>query len=93
MIPSDLTAATSIDELYAVYDANCEPFESLAQCDLFLRAASILRRRLPAETEGQGERIALRDLESAIVEARKARGAFAFYATPATVIVPPDELR
>lgn len=93
MLPSDLSAETTTDDLWRAYDANCEPWESLAQCDLFLRAAAILRRRLPAEVEGAGERLTLRDLDDAMRECRKHRGVFALGAAPVQVPVPPDALR
>lgn len=83
----------SYGDLVAVYETNCEPFVSVAQCDLFLRAASMLRRRTPAETEHVGERLVLRDIDSAMAEARKARGILTLQCGPATVYVPPDELR
>lgn len=93
MLPSDLSSATSLDELWRVYADNCEPFYSVAQCDLFLKAANILRARLPAETEGNGERVSLRDLIAAIEFARKVRYGLCFASRPATVVVPPDRLR
>lgn len=93
MEPSDLSPTMTLADLWRVYDANCEPFQSVAQCDLYLRAANMLYRRLPAESEGAGERITLRDLSMAIAEARKARGILSFGAAGATVIIPHDDLR
>jgi hypothetical protein len=93
MQASDLTPAMTIANLWEVYETHSEPFESVNQCNVFLRAASMLRGRLPAESEGNGERVSLRDIESAMVEARKQRNIMLAVCRPATVIVAPDRLR
>ena len=41
MVPADITSDLSSSELFRIVDANSEPWESVAQCDLFLRAAGI----------------------------------------------------
>lgn len=93
MQAADLTAELSYADLARIVDENGEPFESLAQCDLFLRAAGMLRRRVPEEADHSGERIRTRDLLSMIEEARRFRGVFRMTSEQPTVIVPRDDLR
>lgn len=93
MQASELTADLSYSDIARIVDENGEPYESLAQCDLFLRAAGMLRRRVPEETDHSGERIRTRDLLSMIEECRRARNVFLFAAQKPTVIVPRDLLR
>jgi hypothetical protein len=68
---SDLTANLTYAELADIVDENGEPFETVEQCKLYLRAASMLRRRVPEESEQSGERLRTRDLLEGIKEARK----------------------
>ena len=90
-MPAEPSADLSYSELARIVDENCEPFTTLAQCDRFIKAASMLRRREPSESESQGERVSKRDLMDQIVEARKAREVFLLTSsTRTTVIVPTD---
>lgn len=84
------TADCSFEELARIVDENCEPFESLAQVNRFIKAAAMYRRREPAESENNGERITKRDLESMLVEARKAQAVFQMASGRTPVIVPTD---
>ena len=93
MQANDLTAGLSYSELARIVEEHGEPYESLAQCNLFLRAAGMLRRRVPEETEHSGERMRTRDLLAMIEEARRARGVFLIAAQKPTVLVPCDDLR
>ncbi|MBN1855078.1 MAG: hypothetical protein JW829_20260 [Pirellulales bacterium] len=93
MLATDLTADLAYDELARIADENGEPFNTLAQCDLFLRAAGMLRRRIPEEADNAGERIRTRDLNTMMAEARKARSIFLLANQSPTVIVPCDDLR
>ncbi len=90
---ADLDPAMSFDELAKVYEENSEPFESLAQCNLFLRAAAMLRRRIPEEAEQGGERIRTRDLDSQMQIARRARAVFQVASQKPVAIIPPANLR
>lgn len=93
MLATDLTAALTYAELAAIVDENGEPFESVAQCDLYLRAASMLRRRVPEEADHSGERIRTRDLLEGMKEARKVKAILSYTGRAHEVIVPTDELR
>lgn len=93
MSPADIAPSISYSDLTAIVDQHHEPWESVAQCDVFLRAAQMLRRREPSEAEKDGMRYSKRDLESAIVQCRKQRAVLALCSRPTEVIVPPDELR
>ena len=73
MQATDLTADLMYLDLGRIVDENGKPFESLAQCDLFLRVAGMLRRRAPEEANHSGERIRTRDLLNMIEEARLAK--------------------
>ncbi len=81
------------DELAAVYDDNCEPFSSVEQCDLFIKAANVLWRREKDEAEHSGERYKTRDYMRAIERAEKAKKVLLFTCQPGEVIVTPDRLR
>ena len=93
MLATDLTADLTYAELAAVVDENREPFYSLDQCELYLRAAGMLRRRVPEEADHSGERIRSRDLQVGIEMARKSRGVFLLSAQCPVSIIPPDDLR
>lgn len=92
MTAAEVTADLTYDELARIWEENGEPFDSRAQCDLFLRVASILRRRTPQEAEQSGNRIATRDLLDSIHQARKARAVFLIADEKPTVIVPTNTL-
>jgi hypothetical protein len=70
------TSAATTEELFAVYDDNAEPFRSLDQCDLFIRAASILLRRVPIESDQVGSRFKLNDVRADLETARRWRSSF-----------------
>ena len=93
IVPNDISAEIAYSDLKRIVYENGEPWSSVAQCDLYLRAAGMYRDTQSAEAEKDGLRISKRDIESSIVECRKARAALLFTCQPATVIVPPDELR
>jgi len=89
-----ITGDTSYADLARLHDENCEPFDSLSQCDLFLRVASRLRRMTPDETEHSGNRIKTRDLMDSIQEARRYRNIYSLKINQRpTVIVPKDNLQ
>jgi hypothetical protein len=89
MTPREPSADCSYADLARIVDDNCEPFFSIEQCDRFIKAASILRRREPSETEEDGIRVSKRDLMDQIAEARKAREALTITtAQRVTVVVP-----
>ena len=83
----------SLEDLAAVVDNNCEPFTSVAQCDLYIRAANMYWRRVGEELEHSGERIKTRDLMRSIEHARKMRAVLSLQSQPGEVIVPTDCLR
>ena len=93
MQASDLTADLTYADLARIVDENGEPFVSLDQCELYLRAAGMLRRRTPAEAEQSSARINTRDLNTMMAEARKARAVFLLANQSPTIIVPRDDLR
>jgi len=88
MVAADIKAGATYSDLARLYDENCEPFETVTQCNLFLRVASILRRRTPEEADHSGERIRTRDIDVAMQQARKEKGVLLVCAKPAEVIVP-----
>lgn len=86
-------SALSYSEVRAIVENNGEPFTTSDQCDLFLRAVTVLRGRQPAESEQEGNRVLMRDVELQIVEARRMRGIFRVAVDLPTAIVPSCDLR
>ena len=93
VLAADLTSQMSFDDLAAVVEENGEPFESLAQCDVFLRAAAMLFRRAPEEIEEGGQKMRTRDIERLMLVARKARARFQYCIQKPVHIIPPAALR
>lgn len=85
---ADISHSLSAAELKAIYDDNAEPFASIEQCQVFLRVASILRRREPEEIERAGDRLKTRDIEKGMAEARKALAVFQMQSRAQVHIVP-----
>jgi len=88
-----LTGEASYSELARICDDNCEPFETQEQTELFIKAASMLRRREPSEHERDGVRVNKRDLMDQIAEARKALAIFQITSRDVSVIVPTNDLQ
>ncbi len=93
MLATDLTADLTYDELAKIVDEHGEPFASVQQCDLYLRAAGMLWRRVPEEAEHAGERFRSRDLQTGIKLARLSRGMLLLQAQRPVGIVTTDDLR
>lgn len=70
------TAEASDEELERVYENNSEPFSSIEQVERFIRAASMLRQRVPAESEHSGERYSLRDIMESLSRAQRWRAVY-----------------
>lgn len=64
------------EEVIRAYESNAAPFASLEQVDRFIRAAGILRQRLPADTEHAGHRTSLRDVMDELSEAKRWRSMY-----------------
>jgi hypothetical protein len=92
-MPAEPSSDCTFEELATIVDDNSEPFDSLEQCRRFLRAASMLWRREPSESEIGGERIIKRDLQAQMDRARRAQGIFLMTSQGSTVIVPSDDMR
>jgi hypothetical protein len=90
---ANVTGELSYTELARIVDDHTEPFLSALQCQIFLRAASMLWRREPAETDQSGDRVSKRDLQVQMIEARKSLAVFQFGTARTTVITPTHDLQ
>ena len=90
---NDLDPAMTRDEWALVFRRNSEPFATLAQCELLIRAAAVLRQIDPEEAEQGGERIRTRDIDVQSQIARRARAAFQYGTQKPVHIIPPANLR
>ncbi len=93
MATSEPNADCNYRELKRIYETDCAPFRSLAQVERFIKAATILHGREPAEVEQSGIRVSKRDLQMQIDKAEREREVLLLAGETATVIVPTDCLR